>query len=187
MSDRLLPEPPLVRVSQQLPPPPPPLPSLPPIRLAPPPPPPPPVPPQPASDAHLVMYGGRSVLPPGATLSSRGKRFVALVLDVVLLFVTLVVGYIVWLLIAWGRGQTPAKQLLRMYVLDLERGRRATRGKMFRRWFVSNLLGTIIPWLGLVDALWIFSNQKNQRLTDKIVHTIVVDDTSRDRRKDRSR
>ncbi len=134
------------------------------------------------------MYGGRSVLPPGATLSSRGKRLVASVLDLVLVFVTLVVGYIVWLLIAWGRGQTPGKQLLDMYVLDLERGRRATRGKMFRRWFVSNLLGILFqPWLALVDALWIFSNREKQRLTDKIVHTIVIDAPSDSRRKGRSR
>ncbi len=183
MSDRLLPEPPLVRVSQQLPPPPPPKPSLPPIKLAPPP---PPAPPQLARDVHRVMYGGRSVLPPGATLSSRGKRFVALALDLVLVVVTLVIGYIAWLLIAWGRGQTPAKQLLGMYVLDLERGHPATRGKMFGRWCVGWLLG-IIPWLNLVDALWIFTNRDKQRLTDKIVHTIVVDDPGHERRKSRSR
>ena len=40
------------------------------------------------------------------------RRLGALLLDGLLFFLTLVVGYIIWWLIVLRRGQTPGKQLL---------------------------------------------------------------------------
>src|SRR5206468_6518647 len=52
---------------------------------------------------------GQQVLVP---LASPGKRFGAYLLDLLLIIVTLVIGWLVWLFIDWGKGQTPGKQLL---------------------------------------------------------------------------
>ena len=115
--------------------------------------------------------------PYGTTISSRGKRFGAFVLSVVLIYVTLGIGYVIWTLIIWGRGQNPAKQVLGMYVIDLETGRPATWGKMFIRGFVIdgllNLVTFFIFWV--VSAVMIWSNPENRRATDQMVSTIVVD------------
>ena len=40
------------------------------------------------------------------------RRLMAYLLDAALFFLTLIVGYIIWWLIALRRGQTPGKQLL---------------------------------------------------------------------------
>lgn len=123
--------------------------------------------------------GTRVIIAPGGTvISSRARRFGGYLLTIVLLVVTLWIGYVIWALIVWNRGQTPAKQLLGMYVVDVETGLPATWGKMFVRGFlVDVLLGSLTGGLfNFVSALWIFSNPENQRLTDRIVSTIVVDD-----------
>ena len=66
-------------------------------------------------------------------LSSLGKRFGGALLTSVLIMVTLGIGYLIWAAIAYGKGQTPAKQILKMYVIDTETGLPATWGKMFIR------------------------------------------------------
>ena len=53
-------------------------------------------------------------------LSSPAKRFAGHMLEIGLLIVTLFAGWVVWSVIAYGRGQTPAKQLLNMRVVKLE-------------------------------------------------------------------
>src|SRR5881275_1386914 len=58
-------------------------------------------------------------LPPGVRLSSPGRRLGAHLLEVLLIVVTLGLGWMVWSLIVWARGQTPAKQLLGMHVVKL--------------------------------------------------------------------
>ena len=76
-----------------------------------------------------------------------------------------------------GANQTPAKQILKMYVIDTETGLPATWGKMFiRNVVIDGLLNSFtfgVFWL--VSSIWIFTNPERQRLTDKIAKTIVVD------------
>ena len=59
---------------------------------------------------HLPAAG----LPEGTELASVGRRIGAYFLAIPLWIVTLGIGYIVWGLIAWGNGQTPALQVLGM-------------------------------------------------------------------------
>jgi uncharacterized RDD family membrane protein YckC len=110
-------------------------------------------------------------------LSSLGKRLGGALLGAVLFVITLGIGYIIWALIAWSKGQTPAKQILKMYVIDIETGLPATWGKMFIRGFVlDGVVNSITGGLfWLVSAIWIFTNPERQRLTDKMIKTIVVD------------
>jgi uncharacterized RDD family membrane protein YckC len=62
------------------------------------------------------------------TRSSGGSRFGAYVLDTLLLFLTLFIGYLIWSLVVWSKGQTPGKAILDMRCMSIETGRAATRG-----------------------------------------------------------
>lgn len=134
---------------------------------------PPPPPPQAAPAGAQPAV----IVPQGTVLTSIGKRFGGMLLSILLFVVTLGIGYVIWALIAWNKGQTPAKQILKMYVIDIETGLPASWGKMFLRGFVlDGLLNSVTAGLfNLVSAIWIFTNPERQRLTDKIVNTIVVD------------
>lgn len=128
--------------------------------------------------AQTTNAPGAMFTPPqGTVLSSLGKRFGGAILTSILIIVTLVIGYVIWALIAYGKGQTPAKQLLKMYVIDTQTGKPATFGQMFLRGFVlDGLLNSFTGGIfSLVSAILIFTNPDRQRLTDKIVKTIVVD------------
>src|ERR1700733_13164235 len=54
------------------------------------------------------------MLPNGVQLASIGRRIGAWFLAIPLAIVTLGIGYVIWGLIVWGRGQTPALQVLGM-------------------------------------------------------------------------
>ena len=110
-------------------------------------------------------------------MSSLGKRFGGALLTGVLIVLTVGIGYLIWAAIAYGKGQTPAKQILKMYVIDTETGLPATWGKMFLRGFViDGVLNSITGGVfSLISTIWIFTNPKRQRLTDLVLKTIVVD------------
>ena len=133
---------------------------------------PPPPPPAAAAAAQAT-----TAVPEGTVLSSLGKRFGGALLTGVLIVVTLGIGYLIWAAIAYGKGQTPAKQILKMYVIDTETGLPATWGKMFLRGFViDGVLNSITGGVfSLISTIWIFTNPKRQRLTDLVLKTIVVD------------
>ena len=50
--------------------------------------------------------------PQGIKAAGMGRRVGAYILDFVLFFVTLIIGYLIWWLFTLSRGQTPGKQLL---------------------------------------------------------------------------
>ena len=140
---------------------------------------PPPAPPPPSA---VQTYGAPAGIPAGMELSSVGKRLGGYLLDVLLVIVTLVIGWIVWSLIVWARGQTPGKQLLKMRCVRLSTGRRATWGTMALREFVGkylimSLISAVTVGIGpIVLYFMLLWTQKRQELWDFIANTIVVDD-----------
>src|SRR5512132_981844 len=76
---------------------------------------------------HLDAESGL-VLPDGSELATVGRRIGGWFLDLLLFIVTLVIGYIIWDLIVWARGQTPAKQLLHMRCWRPETAKNASWG-----------------------------------------------------------
>lgn len=114
----------------------------------------------------------------GWPLSSRWKRFAGNVLEVVLVFATLVLGWLVWWVIAWKRGQTPAKSLLGMRCVRTDTGVAATRGQMAVRELVGKIvLGNASCGLtDLISSLMILFGWARQGLWDKLSSTVVVDD-----------
>jgi uncharacterized RDD family membrane protein YckC len=148
---------------------------------APPPAAPPAVPPggQPGVPAAYAQPGYPApAYPPN--LSSAGKRFGAFLLDIVLAIVTLGIGWLIWTLIVWKDGQSPAKQILHMRIISAETGQAIDWGKSFLRNFVCYGLIGIIPLVGpiyrIVGACFVF-NDNRQALWDRMVSTYVIDES----------
>ncbi|MDX6591870.1 MAG: hypothetical protein QOJ13_1066 [Gaiellales bacterium] len=98
-------------------------------------------------------------------------------LDGLLAIVTLGVGWLVWALIVWGRGQSPAKQLLGMRVVKLRTATRATWGTMaLRELILKPLIGVGLGWFFGIVYFWLLWDKNRQELWDKMVSTIVVND-----------
>jgi uncharacterized RDD family membrane protein YckC len=101
-------------------------------------------------------------------------------LELGVIIVTLVAGWIVWSLVAYGRGQTPAKQLLRMRVVRLQSLDRASVPRMLaREWLAKPALGLLGGLTAGIAYFWMAWDTRNQELWDKVVDTIVVDDRER--------
>lgn len=106
-----------------------------------------------------------------------GRRLAGWFLDALLSVLTLGVGWFVWFLIVAGRGQTPGKQLLGMYIV-LEDGTRAGWSNTILReviikwifWVLSVLTLGILTLLG---ALWCLWDRNHQCLWDKLGSTYV--------------
>jgi hypothetical protein len=92
------------------------------------------------------------------------RRFIAWVLELVLISGTAYIGWFIWSLITWGKGQTPAQNLLKIISINETTGAQAKRPQMFIRFFliftaywiayfvVSNLAYVINPSGGLLAA-----------------------------------
>ena len=130
--------------------------------------------------------------PATGALATQGRRFAGFILDVLLAIFTLAIGWLVWFLIIAGRGQTPAKQILRMRVVR-EDGQPASYGWMLLReigvkiiaFAVLNfalvaLIGGAGGWVYLAIfvacALWCVWDANRQCLWDKALRTLVVHD-----------
>ena len=68
--------------------------------------------------------------------ASPSRRFTAWVLEIVLISGTAYIGWFIWSLITWGKGQTPAQNLLRLISISETTGTPAKRPQMFIRFFL---------------------------------------------------
>ena len=64
------------------------------------------------------------------------RRFTAWVLEIVLISGTAYIGWFIWSLVTWGKGQTPAQNLLRIISINETTGAPAKRLQMFIRFFL---------------------------------------------------
>ena len=64
------------------------------------------------------------------------RRFTAWVLEIVLISGTAYIGWFIWSLVTWGKGQTPAQNLLRIISINETTGTPAKRPQMFIRFFL---------------------------------------------------
>jgi hypothetical protein len=67
---------------------------------------------------------------------STTRRFTAWVLEIVLISGTAYIGWLIWSLVTWGKGQTPAQNLLRIISINETTGAAAKRPQMFIRFFL---------------------------------------------------
>ncbi len=116
-------------------------------------------------------------LPDGTRLASVGRRIGAYFLSIPLFIATLGIGYVIWGVIIWGRGQTPALQVLGM------RAWRPETNKVAGFWFMAlrETVGRIIDGiLGLITEITSFvlfvAGKKHQALHDIIAGTVILHD-----------
>jgi uncharacterized RDD family membrane protein YckC len=120
------------------------------------------------------------VLPDGVVMAGVGRRIGAFFLAIPLMIVTLFIGYLIWGLIVWGRGQTPALQVLGMRCWRPETGKVASFGWMALREivgrFVEGILSIITAAISLVLML---ASKDHKSLHDLIAGTVVVHDPNK--------
>lgn len=137
-------------------------------------------------------------------LATPQHRLGAVAVDIGLIFATSIIGWGIWSLVVWGRGQTPGKQILKLRVLNEPTGKPATWGQMmirqvligwaliapymvaygfnlanFNRAAVFGILGCLALLLAIyvIDIVWIFG-PTHRRLIDYWSGTIVVNEAN---------
>jgi uncharacterized RDD family membrane protein YckC len=111
--------------------------------------------------------------------SSDDSDAAAAILIAMVLFIAGLIGWVVWWCITAANGQSPAKQMLSMYVMK-EDGTRAGFGTiLLRELIIKGVLGTVINIFtfgiyGLLAALWCLWDRDHQCLWDKIGSTYVA-------------
>jgi uncharacterized RDD family membrane protein YckC len=77
------------------------------------------------------------------------RRFFGAILESLLFVVTLFLGWFIWLAIVAPKGQTPAKQLLGIFIHDYQTGEVASTAKVWQR----DAFGKLgVPWIILLVA-----------------------------------
>jgi uncharacterized RDD family membrane protein YckC len=143
---------------------------------------------QPNVGPPLTPYGGALAasgygqqlsfaVPPGTELASVGRRIGGYFMELLLAIVTLVIGYFIWTLVVWARGQTPGKQVLGMYCYRPSTGRTASWGYMLLRWF-GQVLESLIPFGFIITSIMMIVSNEHKAIHDHIAGTVVLHRTS---------
>jgi uncharacterized RDD family membrane protein YckC len=116
-------------------------------------------------------------LPQGVQLASVGRRIGAWFLSLALVIVTLGIGYLIWGLIVWGRGQTPALQVLGMRCWRPDDGRVPGFWWMALRETIGRIADGILSFISaLVSFVLFMSSRDHKSLHDLIAGTVVLHD-----------
>ena len=120
------------------------------------------------------------MLPNGVQLASVGRRIGAFFLAIPLSIVTLGIGYVIWGLIVWGRGQTPALQVLGMRCWRPESGRIAGWWWMALREIIGSLADGILSLISqLISFILMLTSKDRRSLHDIIAGTVVLHDPNK--------
>jgi uncharacterized RDD family membrane protein YckC len=116
-------------------------------------------------------------LPEGVQLASVGRRIGAFFLSIPLAIVTLGIGYIIWGLIVWGRGQTPTFAVLGMRCWRPETGRVAGWWWMALREIIGRIAEGILSLItALISLILMITGKERKSLHDHIAGTVVLRD-----------
>jgi uncharacterized RDD family membrane protein YckC len=119
-------------------------------------------------------------LPNGVALASHGRRVGAYFLAIPLVIVTLGIGYLIWGIIAWTKGTSPALQVLGMRVYHPDQRKVASFGVMVLRDFVGGIVQSILSIITLLVSFILFLSRPDRRtLPDLIAGTVVLHDPNK--------
>ncbi len=119
-------------------------------------------------------------LPQGTVLASSGRRIGAFFLAIPLVIVTLGIGYVIWGLIVWGNGQTPALQVLGMRCFRPEDNRVAGFWWMALREIVGRICDTILSIITeLTSFVFMLTRPDRKTLHDLVAGTVVLHDPNK--------
>jgi uncharacterized RDD family membrane protein YckC len=120
------------------------------------------------------------LLPDGTELASVGRRIGAYFLAIPLAIATLGIGYLIWGLIAWGNGQTPALQVLGMRVWRPETNRVAGFWHMALREIVGRIVDGILSIITEITSFVMFVSSRDRKsLHDHVAGTVVLYDPAK--------
>jgi len=116
-------------------------------------------------------------LPEGVQLASVGRRIGAWFLAIPLAIVTLGIGYIIWGAIVWGRGQTPALQVLGMRCWRPESRSVPGFWRMALREIIGRFVEGILSIITLLISFILFlTRDDRQCIHDLVAGTVVLHD-----------
>ena len=120
------------------------------------------------------------LVPDGTEMASHGRRIGAYFLAIPLAIVTLGIGYIIWGLIIWGNGQTPALQVLGMRVWRPAENQVANFWQMALREVVGRLAESILGIFTQLTSFVLFlTGRERKALHDHIAGTVVLYDPTK--------
>jgi uncharacterized RDD family membrane protein YckC len=120
------------------------------------------------------------LLPQGTELASVGRRIGAFFLALPLAIVTLGIGYIIWGLIAWGNGQTPALQVLGMRCWHPETNQVPGWWRMALREVVGRFLEVILGAISEITSFVLLcAGRERKALHDHVAGTVVLYDPNK--------
>jgi uncharacterized RDD family membrane protein YckC len=126
-----------------------------------------------------MFYDAESglMLPNGTQLASVGRRIGAYFLALPLMIVTLVIGYIIWGIMAWTKGTTPALQVLGMRCWRPDENRIPGFWWMALREIVGRIADGILSLITLLLSLILFlTGKEHKALHDYLAGTVVLYD-----------
>lgn len=120
------------------------------------------------------------VLPEGVQLASTARRIGAYFLAIPLMIVTLGIGYVIWGLVIWGRGQTPALQVLGMRCWRPETQSVPGFWWMALREVIGRLVDGVLSIISLALSFVLFlTTRERKSLHDYVAGTVVLHDPDR--------
>jgi uncharacterized RDD family membrane protein YckC len=137
-------------------------------------------PPQVDQRGLVLDYQSGLYLPPGTELAPVGRRIGAYFLAIALFIVTLGIGYIVWGLILWNQGTSPALRVLNMKVWRVDTGEVPRFWWMALRDIVGRFVDGIVGLItGVISFVLFVTGARRQSLHDLISSTTVLYDPNR--------
>ena len=118
-------------------------------------------------------------LPVGVGLASVGRRIGAYFLSVVLAIVTLGIGYIIWGIVVWGKGTSPALQVLGMRAWRPAENRPATWGTMALRNIIGGIAGNLFGIMAVISFVLFLTNKQHKSIPDMVGGTVIVHDPNK--------
>ncbi|HVK27048.1 MAG TPA: RDD family protein [Nocardioides sp.] len=120
-------------------------------------------------------------LPDGVVIASQGRRVGAYFLAIPLVFLTCGIGYLVWGAIVWGKGTSPALQVLGMRAWKPERRGPAGWGDMAMRNGLDWLISMVTCGISSIVSFVMFLSDEplHRTLGDRVGGTVIVFDPQR--------
>lgn len=117
------------------------------------------------------MYGVSAPVP-----VNNGARLWSAILEVILMVVTLGIGWLIWSVVLYSQSTSPAKKILGLQIVDVKSGVPATLQQMLLREVLGKLvLGPVSRGAtGLISAIMILVMPSRQGIHDYIAKTVVI-------------
>jgi uncharacterized RDD family membrane protein YckC len=119
------------------------------------------------------------MLPQGTVLANPGRRIGAGFLAIPLAIITLGIGYVIWGLIVWGSGTTPALQVLGMKCWRPETRQVASWGTMALRETIGRIVESILGVTSIISFAMFLTGKEHRPWHDSVAGTVVLHDPNK--------